>query len=115
MNMKDSNIENKTVERKTEVKNKTTKSVKKEEEPKRNILHTEESVDLALVEIINKEFTNKQLIKHLNDVFSEKGLNQGKVSCLFNKEQTIRELTSMERMAFVVGCYDVLKLSLIHI
>ena len=66
-------------------------------------------LDEELIKIINKEVNNKELIKNINAIFAKKNLTLKTVACLFNGSKSIREIDTMEKIAFTYGCYETLK------
>jgi hypothetical protein len=72
-------------------------------------LNTSENLNKTLLKVLDEELTNKKLIKHLNDVFSKKGMNKLTVAGLFNGGRSLETLSNMQLMAFVQGCYDILE------
>lgn len=74
------------------------------------LLNTINKIDDIIKEISSTEYRNKKLIKHLNNIFSKKGLNQNSVSCIFDDTKDANDLDNLEKIAFFQGCYDILKL-----
>jgi hypothetical protein len=63
----------------------------------------------AIKKIIRTEYKNKELIRHLNKEFSQKGLNEETPSGLFEQTLQYETLIQEERIAFIKGSYEILQ------
>lgn len=73
-------------------------------------LNTEKQINEYLKNIALQHFDNKELIRKINDIFSMKGLDKKRVKGVFGQTIEVSSLELIEKIAFAVGAFEVLKI-----